>query len=77
VPGAKFTGFEISVGENGRMQVDWKFIGDTEKSDSVINTSTQVSALTFPTLGLRAFFDDCVIRLNVAERRRARRPATR
>jgi len=64
VPGAKFTGFEISVGENGRMHVDWKFIGDTEKNTSTINTSTQINALTFPTLGLRAFFDDCVLRLN-------------
>lgn len=64
VPGAKFTGFEISVGENGRMHVDWKFIGDTEKNNSSINTSTQINALTYPTLGLRAFFDDCVLRLN-------------
>lgn len=64
LPGAKFTGFELSVGENGRMEVNWKFIGDNEKSDSTINTATQINALTFPTLGLRAFFDDCVVRLN-------------
>lgn len=65
VPGAKFTGFEISVGENGRMHVDWKCIGDSEGSASVINTATQINLLTFPTLGLRAFFDDAVVRLNV------------
>lgn len=64
VPGAKFTGFEITAGENGRMEIGWKVIGDLEKNDSVINTATQISALTFPTLGLRAFFDDCVFRMN-------------
>lgn len=64
VPGAKFTGFEISVGENGRMEINWMFTGDVEKIDSTINTSTQISALTFPTLGLRAFFDDCVVSIN-------------
>lgn len=63
-PGVKFTGFEISVGENGRMEIMWNYIGNLEKTDSSINTATQISALTFPTLGLRAFFDDCVIRLN-------------
>lgn len=64
VPGAKFTGFEISFGEAGRAEIRWSFIGDTEKWDSSVNTSTQVSALTFPTLGLRAHFDDLVIRMN-------------
>lgn len=64
VPGAKFTGFEITAGEGGRMEVVWKFTGDVEKSNSAINTATQISALTFPTLGLRAFFDQCVIRIN-------------
>jgi hypothetical protein len=64
IPGAKFTGFELRVGENGRIEVDFNFIGDVEKSDSAINTSTQVSALTFPTLGYRAFFSDLVFRLN-------------
>lgn len=64
VPGAKFTGFEVSFGESGRAEVRFSFIGDTEKSDSTVNTSTQVSALTFQTLGMRAHFDDLVIRLN-------------
>lgn len=64
VPGAKFTGFELRAGDGGRMEIDWKFIGNTEKSDSTINTATQVSALTFPTQGLRAFFDDLVFRVN-------------
>lgn len=64
IPGAKFTGFELRVGEGGRIEVDFNFIGDVEKSDSVINTSTQISALTFPTLGYRAFFSDLVFRLN-------------
>lgn len=64
VPGAKFTGFELSFGESGRAEMRWAFIGDTEKSDSVINTATQVSALTFPTLGYRAHFDDVVTRIN-------------
>lgn len=64
VPGAKFTGFELTFGEAGRAEIRWAFIGDTEKTDSSINTSTQISALTFPTQGFRAHFDDCVIRLN-------------
>jgi hypothetical protein len=64
VPGAKFTGFEITNGDNGRMEIVWKFTGDIEKTSSTINTATQISALTFPTLGLRAFFDQCAIRIN-------------
>lgn len=64
IPGVKFTGFTLKSGENGRLELDFQFIGDTEKSDSTINTSTQVSALTYPTLGLRAFFSDLVFRLN-------------
>lgn len=64
VPGAKFTGFEISYGEAGRAEIRWAFLGDREVTDSAINTSTQVAALTFPTLGLRAHFDDMVFRLN-------------
>ncbi|MDP2319564.1 MAG: phage tail tube protein [Acidobacteriota bacterium] len=64
VPGAKFTGFTLKSGENGRLEVDFQFIGDTEKSDSTINTATQISALTFPTLGYRAFFSDLVFRVN-------------
>lgn len=63
-PGAKFTGFELRSGENGRLEVDFFFIGDTEKSDSSINTSTQVNAITYPTLGYRAFFSDLVMRVN-------------
>lgn len=64
VPGAKFTGFELRSGDGGRLEIDWKFVGNDEISDSVINTTTQVSALTFPTLGLRAFFDQLVFRIN-------------
>lgn len=64
VPGAKFTGFDLSFGEAGRAEINWIGVGDLEKSDSSINTATQVSALTFPTLGRRAFFDDCTFRLN-------------
>lgn len=64
VPGAKFTGFTLRSGDDGRLEVDFRFIGDTEKSDSTINTSTQVSALTFPTQGMRAFFSDLVFRVN-------------
>jgi hypothetical protein len=64
VPGCMFTGFEIRVGEMGRMEIDWSIMGDVEKSDSVINTSTQVAALTFPTQGMRWFFRQAVIRLN-------------
>ena len=65
VPGAVFNGFEIRVGEMGRMEVDWLCIGDQEKVDSAINTATQITALTFPTLGRRWFFKDCVTRLNL------------
>lgn len=64
VPGAVFTGFEIRVAEMGRIEVDWLFTGDQEKVDSAINTATQITALTFPTLGRRWFFNDCNIRLN-------------
>lgn len=64
VPGAKFTGFDISFGEGGRAEINWTAVGDLEKSDSSINTATQISALTFPTLGRRAFFDDVTVRLN-------------
>jgi hypothetical protein len=64
VPGAVLNGFEIRVGEMGRMEVDWLFVGNNEVEDSTTNTSTQVAALTFPTLGRRFFFKDCVIRLN-------------
>lgn len=64
VPGAKFTGFTVRTGEGGRLEVDFRFIGDTEKSDSTINTATQVSALTFPTQGFRAFLPDLVFRVN-------------
>lgn len=64
VTGAVFNGFEIRVGESGRIEVDWLFVGNNEIEDSAINTSTQISALTFPTLGRRFFFADGVIRLN-------------
>ena len=64
VPGAKCTGFSLSYGDNGRALITWNFIGDTELDDSAINTSTQVSALTFPTQGLRAFFRQMVCRIN-------------
>lgn len=64
VPGAVFNGFEIRVGDGGRVEVDWLFTGDQEKADSTINTATQISALTFPTQGRRFFFKDCAIRIN-------------
>lgn len=64
VPGAVFRGFELRVGEQGRMEIDWLFLGNDEKVDSAINTATQITALTFPTRGRRFFFKDCVARLN-------------
>jgi len=64
VPGAKCTGLELTFGEAGRAEITWNFIGDKENSDSSINTSTQVSALTYPTQGLRAFMRQAVLRLN-------------
>lgn len=64
VPGVKFTGFDLTFGEAGRAEITWVGMGDTEKTDSTINTSTQVSALTFPTLGLRAFMDQASFRIN-------------
>lgn len=64
VPGVKFTGFDLSFGEGGRAEINWMAVGDLEKSDSTVNTATQISALTFPTLGRRAFFDDCTVRVN-------------
>lgn len=64
VPGAKCTGFELTFGEMGRGELAFNFIGDVEKSDSTINTATQVSALTFPAAGQRAFMRQAVLRLN-------------
>lgn len=64
VTGAVFNGFEIRVGEMGRIEVDWLFVGNNEIEDSTVNTATQISALTFPTQGRRWFFKDCSIRLN-------------
>jgi hypothetical protein len=64
IPSAKCTGFELSFGDNGRASVLWKFTGTKEVVNSSINTATQVSALTFPTQGLRAFFKQLVFRVN-------------
>ena len=64
ISGAKFTGFELTFGEAGRAEIRWAFLGDTEKTGSSVNTATQIAALTFPTLGLRAHFDDLVFRMN-------------
>lgn len=63
VPGAKCTGFELTFGEMGRAEITFQYTGDVEKSDSVINTATQVSALTFSTQGRRAFMRQAVLRL--------------
>ena len=64
VSAAKFTGFELTFGDAGRAEIRWTFIGNTEVNDSTINTATQISALTFPTQGLRAHFDDAIFRVN-------------
>jgi hypothetical protein len=56
IPSAKCTGFELSFGDNGRAEIVWMFTGTKEVVDSAINTSTQISALTYPTQGRRAFF---------------------
>lgn len=64
VPGVKFTGFDLSFEAGGAATITWSAAGDLEKTDSSINTSTQVSALTFPTLGRRAFFEQATFRLN-------------
>jgi hypothetical protein len=64
VPGAKFTGFDLSVGDNGRMEMVWHALGGLEKITSTINTATQVAAITFHSLGNRAFFADAVFRIS-------------
>jgi hypothetical protein len=66
VTSAKCTGFELSFGDNGRASITWMFIGAKVVVDSAINTSTQISALTFPTQGMRAFFKQLVFRINAA-----------
>jgi len=66
VPSAKCTGWELSFGDNGRAEITWMFVGNKAKVDSSINTATQVSALTFPTQGMRAFFKQAVFRVNLA-----------
>lgn len=64
VPGLKVRGFKISTEAMGRLKVEFPFIGDTVKIDSTVNTATQVSAVTFPTQGLRAYLDDAIFRIN-------------
>jgi len=64
VPALKVTGFTITTGEMGRLLVDFDFIGSEVKLDSTVNTATQVTALTFPTQGLRAHFKQGVFRVN-------------
>jgi hypothetical protein len=64
VPSAKCTGFEITFGEAGRAEIVWSFIGNEEKIDSSVNTSTQISALTYPPQGMRAFMKQAVLRVN-------------
>ncbi len=64
VPGAKCTGFTLTAGEMGRMEGTFNFIGNLVVEDSTTNTATEVSALTFPAQGLRAFMDDAVVRIN-------------
>lgn len=61
----KFTGFTITVGTNGRLQIAWDVmsIGGTESS--VINTATQTAALTYPPDGMRSFLTQATLRLNV------------
>jgi hypothetical protein len=66
VPSAKFTGFDLSFGANGRGMLTFHFLGDRAKVDSSTNTATQIAALTYPTQGLRGFFKDLVFRLNLA-----------
>jgi hypothetical protein len=66
VPSAKCSGFDLSFGDNGRAAVTWFFTGTKEVVDSAINTSTQISALTFPTQGMRAFFKQATFRINAA-----------
>jgi len=65
IPSAKFTGFELRFGENGRAEVMWNFVGMKAIENSAINTATQISALTFPPNGIRAFFEQVVVRLNL------------
>ncbi len=65
IPSAKCTGFELKFGDNGRGEIVWMFTGTKEKVDSSVNTSTQVSALTFPTQGMRAFFKQAEFRVNL------------
>jgi hypothetical protein len=64
IPSAKCTGFELSFGDNGRGEITFMFTGNKNVVDSSVNTSTQVSALTFPTQGLRAFFKQLAFRIN-------------
>lgn len=66
VPSAKCTGFELSFGDNGRAGITWMFTGTKEVVDSSINTSTQLSAVTLPTQGLRAFFKQASFKINAA-----------
>lgn len=64
VPSAKFTGFSIKFGENGRAEVIWNAIGMKAIENSAVNTASQIAALTFPPAGMRAFFEQVVMRFN-------------
>jgi hypothetical protein len=66
LPSCKCTGFELSFGDNGRAEIVWMFTCTKEVVDSAINTSTQISALTFPTQGMRAFFKQADFRINTS-----------
>jgi hypothetical protein len=62
----KLTGFELRSADMGKLELVFPFIANNEILGSVTNDTTQIAALTFPTLGLRAFLRQGVLRVNAA-----------
>jgi hypothetical protein len=63
---AKPTGFSIRVGNNGRMEITFPFVGDkTVYTPDALNTGAMVDAATISTPGNRAFRRNVRLRMNV------------
>jgi hypothetical protein len=65
VPTAKVRGYTLKVGENGRMNVSFAFVGAKTNYDSTVNTNSTVAGATQASLGNRLFRKDGRWRMNV------------
>jgi hypothetical protein len=67
IPSAKFHGFTLKTGTNGRLEIDWNFVGVGTNEASIINEADEIAALTFPPNGLRAFFSQATFKINARD----------